>query len=156
MQMILVIAVFLGIIGLILFLKVPSSAVVTSVFVGYILSSQASSDIYGFIAKVSGIGDYRNIQIGLLVLPLALSILFLKGRAKGKKPAHILLVAVSIVLVVMFLYKLVPVIKTNLDIASYGQIESYKTFIIIICSLLALVLIWLSMPKAHYDEHDKK
>ncbi len=156
MQIILVLAVLLGLIGLILYLRVPSHAVVLSVLIGYILSSQVSSDIYGFVAKVSGLGDYQNTQIGLLVLPLLLSILFLRGRARGKIAINVGLVTVAMILLAMFLYKLVPIIKTNLDIASYGQIDGYKNFIIIACGLLALFFTWLSLPKHIHDEHGKK
>src|SRR3989344_4253073 len=132
----------------ILFLRVPSFAVLFSLLVGQVLSMQASSDVYSFIADLSGLARYEYVQIILLLLPVVLTVVFLKGKAPKNKLAFELLPAIfaSITLLIL-LYPNIEFVRTILDIASGDQIEGYRSASLIIASVLGLASVWISFPK---------
>lgn len=141
-----------------LYLRVPTFAALFSVLVGQMLSSQAGQDAYQFASSVSGVAEFQYVQIALLVLPLILTLFFLKGRLPKSRiimeamPA--LFTAITLLLLV---YPLLPVLKTAVDIATNDRIEQYTMLAYIGASILGLISVWTSFPKSHGDSkhHDK-
>lgn len=155
-ELLLTIAITSGLSFAILFLRVPAFAVLFSLLVGQVLSTQASTDVYQFVADVTNIARYEYVQIALLVVPFVLTIVFLRGRAPKSKLAFEFLPAVFASLtLLLLLYPLLPFVKNLLDIASRDQIEAYGSLSLVIASILGLISVWISFPKPHKDKHDK-
>lgn len=155
-ELIVAIAITAGLSSVILFFRVPAFAVLFSLLVGQVLSSQASTDVYQFVADVSHLTRYEYVQIALLVVPFVLTVVFLRGRASKSKLAFEFIPAICASLtLLLLLYPLLPTVKNLLDIASRDQIEGYASFSLIIASLLGLVSVWVSYPKPRKDKHEK-
>lgn len=140
----------------ILFLRVPAFAVLFSLLVGQVLSTKGGEDAYRFASSVSGVAHFQYVQVGLLVLPFILTMVFLKGRAlKSKLAFEIVPALFAAITLPLLLYPLVPVLKNAVDIALNDQFSRYSTISLIIASVLGLVSVWVSFPKPHSDKHDK-
>lgn len=137
----------------ILYFRVPAFAVIYSLLVGQVLSMQASADIYKFITDLFNLGKYDYVQVALLILPIILTVMFLKGRAAKNRLMYELVPAVfAAIALLVLLYPYVPFVRTLLDIATSDQIEGYRSASLIIASVLGLVSVWVSFPK---PEHHK-
>lgn len=144
-----------GWIGLLL-LRVPSSIAFLSLLIGQLLANQASSDVYSFIASLIKIPDVRYVQIALTVLPLLLTMLFLRGRvSKAKLPIEALPVLFVVALTILLLSPLVPELNALLEMATDDKLEAYKSIIVIAASVSGLLSAWLSYPKPAHKDHKK-
>ena len=142
-------------IGLLL-LRVPSSIAFLSLLIGQLVSNEASENVFSFISSTLKVSDPRYIQLGLLLLPLVLTILFLKGRvAKSKLTIEAVPNLFVVALTMLLIAPLLPVLNTALDIATKDQLDAYKTIIVIAASVSGLLSAWLSYPKAHGKDHSK-
>ncbi len=140
-----------------LYLRVPVFAVLFSLLVGQVLSLQAGSDVYSFIADLTGLAKLAYVQIALLLLPVVLTVVFLRGRTEKNKLAFELLPAVFTSLtLLLLLYPNLPFMRDILDGATNNQIDGYRSVSLIIASVLGLVSVWISFPKTHHKgKHDK-
>ncbi len=149
----LVLAVWL----IIIILKVPASVAFFSVLVGQLLSSEVSVEAYDFIGGLLHVGEFKYVQVALLVAPFILTLLFLKGRAPGSKLVFEIVPALFASAVLLLLvYPLVTWLQTIVEIGTYDQIERYRTIIIIAASVTVLVSTYLNYPKPHHEKHGKK
>lgn len=145
-----------GWLGLLL-LRVPSSIAFLSLLIGQLLANQASADVYSFIASIIRIPEVRYVQIALLVLPLLLTVLFLRGRvSKPKLPIEAIPTLFVIALTILLISPLVPQLNTLLEMATDDKLEAYKSIIVIAASVSGLLSAWLSYPKGAHKEHHKK
>ncbi len=151
------VGILIGLWVLILVLRVPAFAAFFSVLVGQLLSSEASSDAYGFIAGLAGIDQLEYVQVALLTLPFVLTLIFLKGRAPKSRLAVEFLPALFVASALLILaYPLIPGLRTLVEIGTNGEIARYQTIIIISAAISGLVSAWLSFPKAHGSKKSKK
>lgn len=137
-------------------LRVPSSIAFLSLLIGQLLSSEASDDVYGFVGSLLKISEVQYIQAALLLLPLLLTLLLMRGRvAKSKVFIEIvpmlLLSALTVVLVVPLLTEL----NVLLSDATKDQIDDYRSLIVAAASISALLSAWLNYPKQHGKGHKK-
>jgi hypothetical protein len=144
-----VVALWLGL----LFLRVPSSIAFLSLLIGQLLSNEASADVYSFVGTVTHVSQLQYIQLALLLLPLLLTVLFLRGRVSKAKIVieavpMLLLAALTILLAAPLLSQL----DILLDMASKDQVDAYKSIIVVAASVSGLLSAWLSYPKAHHDK----
>lgn len=151
-------AAVVGIIAfIILFLRIPAYAVMFSLLVGQVLSMQASSDVYAFVADISGLARYEYVQAGLIVLPVILTGVFLRGKAPRGKIIYEFLPAVFASLtLLLLLYPHVQFVKSIIDGATNDQIESYRGALLIIASVLGLISVWISFPKHDHKNKNHK
>jgi hypothetical protein len=139
-----------------LFLRVPSAIAFLSLLIGQLLSTEASGDVYSFVGSVIQVHQLQHVQMALLLLPLLLTILFLRGRVPKSKlfieaVPTLLLAALAILLLAPLLTQL----NILLDMASGDKIQAYKSIIVVAASISGLLSAWLSYPKIH-DKHHKK
>ena len=141
-----------------LVLRVPIFAALFSLLVGQVLSAQASSDVYGFVASLSGFLTYQYVQVGILLLPLALTVFFLKGRMDKSRIIFEALPALFVgVTALLLLYPLLPFVANFLDMGTEGQIKNFRSLALIVASVLGLVSVWISVPKKHAEgKHHEK
>ena len=143
--------------GGILLLRIPAFAVLFSLLVGEVLSTKGGEDAYRFASGVSGVAQFQYIQIALLVLPLILTAVFLKGRVQKSKIVYEVVPALfGAITLLLLLYPLVPVLKNTMDMALNDQIDRYGSISLIIASILGLVSVWISFPKGNSgSKHEK-
>lgn len=141
---------------ILLFLRVPVLAVFISVFAGHVLASEASSDAYEFIGALLRIPEYYYVQAGLFVLPVLLTILFLRGRlAKSKIMIEALPLLFAALLLAVLFYPLVPSLQTAVNQTAGGLVADYKVIIIIAACVSALMSLWLNYA-GHNDKKSSK
>ena len=149
-------AIVVGIWLLILLLRVPASVAFFSLLVGQLLATEASSDVYEFIGGILNVKDIKYIQIALLVLPLLLTILFLRGRVKKSQLLIEAIPALFVALVAVLLaYPLIPELQSVVDSATQNKSEQYRSVILLGAAVSGLFSTWMSYPKPH-DKHKHK
>jgi hypothetical protein len=138
--------------ALIILAKVPAALVYFSLLVGQLLISHAGSDVYGFVSAGLGNVGIQWIQLGLLLLPVMLTMLFLKGSVKGAVLALEIIPAVLTGLVLVLLtVPLIPNAYTSLQSNPvWKQIETYQGLLVFTTSLACLLTVWFSYPKGHH------
>lgn len=137
--------------GATLLLRVPAALIFFSLLVGQLLSDQVSDDIYYFVGTLLGADSGRWIKPILLLLPVVLSLAFLRGTvSKRKMLAEIIPAALTGVTAALLIVPLVPVINSALaDSQIWSEIMLYKSLIIFTASLAGLVSCWFSFSKSH-------
>lgn len=156
-ELIVLLASIVIISGGLLDLRVPAFAAMFSLLVGELLATQVVGESYTFAAALLKLGRVEYVQLVLLLLPLALTVFFLKGRMSKKKLAYEILPALFMSgLLVLFVYPLLPAVKNLVDIATHDQIAHFKDVIYILAAVLGLVSSWLSYPKPFVEgKHGK-
>jgi hypothetical protein len=139
-----------------LYLRVPTSIAFLSLLIGQLLASEASANVYEFLGSILRGVDANYIQMTLLLLPLLLTVLFLKGRvAKSKLPVEavpaLLLAALTIMVLAPFLTQL----NGLLEGATNGQASAYKSIVVVAASVSGLLSAWLSYPRASHKASGK-
>ncbi len=143
-------------IGLLL-LRVPSSIAFLSLLIGQLLADQASDDVYSFVSTMTHVPEGYYIQAALLVLPLVLTILFMRGRiARSKLLVEAVPTLLVVALTIMLIGPIVPSLNTLLQSATEGKVDAYKSIVVVAASVAALLSAWLSYPKNSHKEHEKK
>lgn len=150
-------ASFLGIWILLLLQRVPAMALFFSLLVGQILSTEVSGEVYSIISGSYGSQDYSLVQLGLLLTPVLLTVLFLRHKVPSSK---LLVEAIPMLFVVataaIFAYPHVPVIQDVLEEVTHHKVETYKNVIITIASLSNLVSAWFAYPRGGLRKRSHK
>ena len=148
---------FIGIWIFLLFQRVPAMALFFSLLVGQILSTEISGEVYSIIAGVLNINDYGQVQLGLLLIPVILTILFLRHKVPRSK---FLIEAIPMLFVVaaaaIFVYPHVRPIQDVLEEITDHKVETYKNVIITIASLSSLFSAWFSYPQGGLRRKSRK
>lgn len=150
-------AAFLGIWILLLLQRVPAMALFFSLLVGQILSTEVSGEVYSIVSGSYGSQDYSHVQLGLLLTPVLLTVLFLRHKVPGSK---LLVEAIPMLFVVataaIFAYPHVHVIQDVLEEVTNHKVETYKNVIITIASLSNLVSAWVAYPRGGFRKRSHK
>lgn len=143
-------------IGLLL-LRVPSSIAFLSLLIGQLLSSETGGDVYDFVGSLLHVSDLRYVQMALLLLPLILTILFLRNHVpKAKLMIEALPILFVVALTILLLAPLLEPQDNLVNSATNDQVGTYKTVIVIAASISGLLSAWISYPKAHKEgKHGK-
>ena len=132
-----------------IYLRVPSSIAFLSLLIGQLLSAQASENVYSFISSVFQIKDIDYIKATLLMLPLLLTMAFLRNHlAKSKMIIEAGPLLFIVALALLLLAPLIQPLETLINIATDDQVEAYKSLIVVAASVSGLLSAWLSYPKA--------
>lgn len=136
-------------------LRAPATILFFALLVGQLISQQLASEVFDLTNQYLSVSDVRYVHIGLLVLPIIISLLILRGRVNKSKrlieaPA-LLLLAVS----VMILADNYLSLSQNLPSDQAALLATYEGIIVSAGAALSLVSSWLNYPKPHKD-HKKK
>ncbi len=142
-----IVAIILAIVWIgILVLRVPAFVAFFSLLVGQVLSTELALNISGF----------KYSQVVLLVLPLAVTMFLLRGRVPKSKLLVEFLPAFSVAVVLMlFLYPMIYALSAALDIVTNNRLMDYKSWLLVISSVLILTTALLNYPKSHEGKHHK-
>jgi hypothetical protein len=139
-----------GLVGLLFFLlwqRVPATILFFSLLVGQVLSTEISGEVFSWAAAALRIQDYGQVQLGLLVLPPLLTILFLRHRAaKSKAFIEFIPMIFFVTALAIFAYPHVPAIQSALETITNHRVETYKNVIVAAASLSSLLSAWFTYP----------
>lgn len=131
-----------------MYMRVPSSIAFLSILIGQLLSQEAGANVYDFVTSILQINEARYLEMALLLLPLLLTVLFLRNHVPQAK---LYVEAVPLLLVsaltLSLLGPLIPELNDLMVKATDNQIESYKSIIVVASTVSALLSAWLSYPK---------
>ena len=137
-------------------LRVPTSIAFLSLLIGQLLSTEASEDVYEFVASVLNIARIEYIKAVLLILPLLLTIGFLRNRVPKPKMLIELIPTLFIVsLTLVLIGPFIQPLQNLMEAATHDQLEAYKSIIVVAASISGLLSGWLSYPKPPKDHHGK-
>lgn len=155
-ELIMLCAIVAGLWGLFLWLRVPSVLVFLSILLGQLLATEVGFDAYEFTASVARINDPHLVQLALLLLPVLLSLLFLKGKlAKSKLVTEAIPLLFAAATLVLFASPFVPKLGEILDTAAHNNLETYRSLIIVCASVSILIMTWLTYGRGGKDHHGK-
>lgn len=140
--------IVLGLWIALVFLRAPSSIAFLSLLIGQLVVAEASDDVYGFASGVVGVVTEEHVKLGLLVLPLAVTLLLMRGRTPSSKVSidavpNLFVAALSIVLASTYIAPL----NSLLEIATNDQLGAYKGIIVVLTCATGLVSAWMNFPK---------
>jgi hypothetical protein len=144
---------------LLMVLMANASLVFLSVCLGAVLLQLVGNDandfFNAFLPKLSG----NNLQIGLLLLPVVLTTVFMIRTVKGGKLAFNLLPALGCGFLLTLL--LVPLLPGGEAYAlqhskTWDQVQNLQALVIGASALLCLLFLWTQRPKSHDTKHGKK
>jgi len=140
--------------AVLLALRAPATMVFFSILVGQLLAMELGEDVYEFAGSLARAPDYQYVQLGLLLLPIVLTFLFLKFRVgKSKVIFEALPLLFTAICLLLFTAPLLPVLQDL--ISESGQIEPYKSLFIASASVSSLLTAWFTYPKSHTDKGKK-
>lgn len=137
------------------YLRVPAAIVFFSVLVGDQISKQLSDETLKLVGDYTDFSDLRLVHVVLLVLPVVMTVFFLKGRVgKSKRLIEIvplLFVSASLVILVD---SYLPLSK-NLPFDQAELLATYEGLIISVGAVVCLVSSWMSYSKPAKAKHKK-
>lgn len=146
----------------IIVLSVNGAIAFMSLCLGSVLISYTSSDVTGVISSFSAKNHVLNtnqwVQLGLLVIPLILAILFTRKSVKGAKKYTNVLPALSTGL--LFALLVTPLLSANLQAqikhqSVWTQLSNAQTAVVLSGAAFSLLFILITHRTKH-DDGDKK
>jgi hypothetical protein len=132
---------------LLLWQRAPATTLFFSLLVGQILSTEVSGEVYSIVSERTDVNEYQYVQLGLLIAPVLLTLLFLRHKVHR---SNSIIEAIPMLFVVsalaIFAYPHVPQIQNVLEEVTDHKVETYKNIIITVASLSSLVSAWFSYP----------
>jgi hypothetical protein len=144
---------------ILMLLRVNAALVFLSACLGAVLLQFVGGDTLDFFAMFLPKVGPDFIKIGLILLPVALTTLFMIKTVKGGGLAFNLLPALGTGLLLVLL--LVPLMSPGLSHAITGsstwlQIQKLQALMVGASALLCLFFLWTQRPKHHHeDKHGK-
>jgi hypothetical protein len=144
---------------LFMILRVNASLVFMSACLGAVLLQYVGSEANEFFTMFMPKVPVADIKLGLVLLPVVLTTLFMIKTVKGAKLAFNLLPALGTGLLLAFL--IVPLLSVSItqNITSsqtWHQVQNLQAMIVGVSALICLFFLWLQRPKAHAEEKHSK
>jgi len=145
---------------LLFLLRVNAALVFLSLCLGSVLVQFAGDDAVSIVAgaSTSSYATASTIELGLLVAPAFLTILFMMGTVRDKKKFfNILPAAVTGVLLALLAVPLLPPgLSHNIVMLNQWQsVTQVQSGIVAASTLVCLAFLWTSRPK-HDEKHKKR
>jgi hypothetical protein len=146
----------------ILLLRVNGAIAFMSLCLGSVLVTYTSNDVDTLVSGFSNKGllaTNQYVQLGLLVVPFLLAILFTRGSVKGAKSVTNLLPAAAAGLLCALL--VVPLLASSLqrqihELSTWRQLSNAQTAVILGGALFSLVFLLFTHRRKKSDEEGKK
>lgn len=140
---------------LLIFLRVSGTTVILSILVGKLFSEELSQNLYDLINRIIAVGDIKNVQLALLFLPVALSVILTQSKTPKSKALinsiPLLFASISIILFAL------PYTDLSQKISENGReiVNSYHNYIVCATAGIALLFTWLPDMKLGKKKHHK-
>lgn len=144
------------------FLRVNGAIAFMSLCVGSVLDTYTSTDVNTIVSSTSAnhsLQNYQWVQIGLLIVPYVLTILFTKGSVHGGKRLTNLLPALSSGL--LFALLLTPLLPADLQrnihaVSLWRQLDNLQTAVVLGGAAFSLLFILVTHRTKHEEgKHGK-
>ena len=160
---IILIALMAAPVVVLVFLQINAALVFLSLCLGEVLASYTAKDAVSIFsgASVTAYTSNTIIQLGLLLAPALLTMLFMIKSVRGKKRIFNVLPAVGVgsLTALLVVPRLSPGLAQNIMGSSlWVSIQELQSGIVALSALICLLFLWLQRPKHHSDEekHGKK
>lgn len=131
--------------------RVPAALVFFSLLVGQLLSQQVSDDVYYFVGSMFSGTSHEWVRPLLLLIPIVLTLLFLRGSvSRSKMFFEIVPALLTGLTTVILLMPQLPSLRNQLsDNDIWQTVELYKSLVIFTASLASLITCWFTFSKHH-------
>ena len=150
----------LGVVGAIwavlVFMRVPATVIFFAILVGQLLALQLSDEAYNLVTQYISIPGFQYVQVALLLTPVVITILILRGRVSKSKrliEAIPLLLAAGSITIFVDNYL---AISQNLTSDQSTLLRTYESLIVSAGAVLSLVSALLSYPRPHKGKKHHK
>lgn len=141
--------------ALVVYLRIPAAALLLSILVGHLFAEELSLDVYSVISGIFPGVSTAIVQAGLLVLPVILTIVFLKGSAaKSNIFFNAIPLFFCLVTLGLFINPYFDVVS-RLDQQQRVILTDNQNYIVAVTGLITLLVTWLYKPKGD-GRHKKK
>ncbi|HSX05729.1 MAG TPA: hypothetical protein VLF69_04635 [Candidatus Saccharimonadales bacterium] len=145
----------------IVLLRVNAAIAFMALALGSVLVTYTSSDVnavFGGFSANGSLNKYAWIQLGLLVAPLLLTILFTRGSVKGSRQTLNILPALAAGMLCALL--VIPLLPADVQRhihheAIWKQLDNLQTAVVLGGAAFSLLFVLVTHRKKHDDE-DKK
>lgn len=142
---------------LLMLLRVNASLVFLSACLGAVLIQLVGTDANDFFNMFFPSVDENNLKLGLLLLPVVLTTIFMIKSVDGAKMAFNILPAIGTGFLLAIL--IVPLMPGGQAYAiqhsqAWDQVQQLQAGVIGAISLICLLSLWLQRPK-HHGKHGK-
>lgn len=125
-----------------IYLRVPPSVLFLSILVGKLFSDELSDELYGFAITFLPSLDGKYVQLFLLVIPVILTILFLKGTTpKSKMLFNGLPLFFCLITLALFINPYINVVN-NLEEPQRVLLTDNQSYVIALAALVTLISAW--------------
>jgi hypothetical protein len=147
----------------IVLLRVNGAIAFMSLCLGSVLVAYTSGDVTDIISSFSAskhtLTTNQWVQLGLLVVPFLLTILFTRGSVKGSKKLTNILPALASGL--LFALLVVPLLSANVQrqihhLSAWRQLSNLQTAVILGGALFSLIFLLFTHRKKGGEEEGKK
>ncbi len=141
--------------ALLVFLRVRGVAFILSILVGKLLSEELYGNVSSALSGFINLTDTRQLQLALLLLPVALTIILTRSKTPKSKVVvnAVVLLFGSASLILLAL----PYTDLSAKLSDTGRdiINSYQSYVLCASGAVALFFTWLPDLK-HADKHKHK
>jgi len=142
--------------ALVVYLRVPATVLFLSILIGKLFAEELSLDAYDVVSGVFPGLTTTMVQAGLLILPVILTIVFLKGSTlKSRMLFNAVPLFFSLVTLGLFINPYFDVVG-RLDEQQRIILTDNQSYVVAIAGLVTLLSAWLSRGKGLGGHHKKK
>ncbi|MEX2014447.1 MAG: hypothetical protein WD885_00745 [Candidatus Saccharimonadales bacterium] len=145
--------------ALVVYLRIPATVLFLSILIGKLFAEELSLDAYDVVSGVLPGVTTTMVQAGLLILPIVLTIIFLKGSApKSGMLLNAVPLFFCLVTLGLFINPYFDVVS-RLDEQQRIILTDNQSYVVAIAGLVTLLSSWLSRGKGlggHNRRHRRK
>lgn len=142
--------------ALVVYLRIPATVLFLSILIGKLFAEELSLDAYDVISGVLPGVTTTMVQAGLLILPVVLTIVFLKGTTpKSRMLFNAVPLFFCLVTLALFINPYFDVVS-RLDEQQRIILTDNQSYVVAVAGLVTLLSAWLSRAKGLGGHHKKK
>lgn len=130
-------------------LRAPATVLFFALLVGQLMSQQLSDEVFNLVNEYASLGDVRYIHVALLILPILISLVVLRGRVNKSKRLIEIVPLLFVAASLMIFADNYLALSQNLPSQQVSLLETYEGLIVSAGAVLSLLSSWLSYPKPH-------
>jgi hypothetical protein len=142
--------------ALVVYLRIPATVLFLSILIGKLFAEELSLDAYDVISGIIPGATTTIVQAGLLILPVVLTIVFLKGTTpKSRTLVNAVPLFFCLVTLGLFINPYFDVVS-RLDEQQRIILTDNQSYVVAVAGLVTLLSAWLSRGKSLGGHHRKK
>jgi len=141
--------------ALVVYLRIPATVLFLSILIGKLFAEELSLDAYDIVGGVFPGLTTTSVQAGLLILPVLLTIVFLKGSTlKSRMLLNAIPLLFCLITLALFINPYFDVVS-RLDEQQRIILTDNQSYVVAVAGLITLLSAWLSKGKS-LARHSKK